>query len=102
MATTPPGRKQRVASRKKAAASGMWCRTSVMTIARRSPDENRASAPAAIKELGYDPSAMLDWFSEREFRMYALGKNGELIPGLSDELAAKGYVDLVFSRTPLV
>jgi hypothetical protein len=39
---------------------------------------------------------------EREFRMYALGKNGELIPGLSDELAAKGYVDLVFSRTPLV
>jgi hypothetical protein len=34
--------------------------------------------------------------------MSSLGKNGELIPGLSDELAAKGYVDLVFSRTPLV
>lgn len=58
--------------------------------------------PAAMKELGYDPSAMLDWFSEREFMMYSLGKNGGLTPGLSDELAAKGYVDLVFSRTPLV
>jgi hypothetical protein len=57
--------------------------------------------PAAMKELGYDPSAMLDWFREREFQMYSLGKNGGLVEGLSDELSAKGYVDLIFSRVPL-
>ena len=57
--------------------------------------------PQALQELGYKPSTLLDWFGEREFRMYSLRKNGELVEGLSDELAAKGYVDLIFSRTPL-
>ena len=57
--------------------------------------------PAAMENLGYDPSAMLDWFRERGFRMYSLGKNGELIDGLSSELAAKGYVDLILSREEL-
>jgi hypothetical protein len=28
--------------------------------------------------------------------------HGELTGGLSDELTTKGYVDLIFSRTPLV
>jgi hypothetical protein len=45
---------------------------------------------------------MLDWFREREFQMYSLGKNGGLVEGLSDELSAKGYVDLIFSRLPLI
>jgi hypothetical protein len=58
--------------------------------------------PDAMKELGYDPLAMLDWFREREFRMYSLGKNGDLVEGLSDELSAKGYVDLIFSQAPLI
>ncbi len=57
--------------------------------------------PAAMEDLGYEPSAMLDWFRERGFRMYSLGKRGELTSGLSDELAAKGYVDLIFSREEL-
>lgn len=57
--------------------------------------------PAAMKDLGYDPSAMLDWFREREFRMYSVGKKGKLTSGLSDELGAKGYVDLIFSREEL-
>ncbi len=58
--------------------------------------------PDAMKDLGYDPSAMLDWFRERGFRMYTLGKNGELMEGLSSELSAKGYVDLIFSQAPLI
>lgn len=33
--------------------------------------------------------------------MYLLGKKGELTSGLSDELAAKGYVELIFSREEL-
>jgi FkbM family methyltransferase len=58
--------------------------------------------PQALEELGYQASSLLDWFREREFQMYSLGKNGELSRGLSDELAQKGYVDLIFSRTDLL
>lgn len=58
--------------------------------------------PQALEELGYKASLLLDWFGEREFQMYSLGKDGELTRGLSDELTAKGYVDLIFSRAPLV
>jgi hypothetical protein len=58
--------------------------------------------PEAMHDLGYDAHAMLDWFQEREFRMYSLGKNGELTKGLSGELAEKGYVDLIFSRGELI
>jgi len=58
--------------------------------------------PEAMHDLGYDAEAMLDWFREREFRMYSLGKKGELTKGLSGELAEKGYVDLIFSRSELV
>ena len=58
--------------------------------------------PQALEELGYEASSLLDWFHEREFQMYSLGKNGDLSRGLSDELAAKGYVDLIFSQAPLI
>jgi FkbM family methyltransferase len=79
------------------------CRGMAATVARQTGAVVAIEyMPAAMKELGYDPSAMLDWFSEREFRMYSLGKNGALVEGLSDELAAEGYVDLIFSRAPLI
>lgn len=57
--------------------------------------------PQALEELGYDAPALLDWFRERQFEMYSLGKRGELTRGLSAELAAKGYIDLIFSRAQL-
>jgi hypothetical protein len=49
--------------------------------------------PAAIKELGCDASAMLDWFSGREFRMYSLRKDGPPsveVSGLEPWIAAIG------------
>ncbi len=52
--------------------------------------------PEAMQDLGYDAGELLDWFQEREFKMYSLGRSGKLTPGLSDELAQKGYVDLIF------
>jgi FkbM family methyltransferase len=58
--------------------------------------------PEAMQDLGYDASALLNWFQEREFKMYSLGRSGKLSPGLSDELAEKGYVDLIFSRDALI
>jgi hypothetical protein len=57
--------------------------------------------PEALEELGFNPPALLDWFRDRKFGMYSLGKDGELTSGLSAELAAKGYVDLIFSRSKL-
>jgi FkbM family methyltransferase len=57
--------------------------------------------PEAMAALGYDPPTLLDWFAEKGFRMYSLGKDGKLVDGLSDELTTKGYVDLIFSRAPL-
>ena len=57
--------------------------------------------PEALEELGYDAPALLEWFRERGFGMYSLGKNGELTRGLSEELAEKGYIDLIFSRSEL-
>jgi FkbM family methyltransferase len=58
--------------------------------------------PEAMTALGYDPHALLDWFSEGGFEMYSLGKRGHLSPGMSSELSQKGYVDLVFSRSHLL
>jgi FkbM family methyltransferase len=79
------------------------CRGMAATIAQQ---PNAAAAieymPEAMRELGYDAQALLDWFSAREFRMYSLGKKGELTKGLSGELVEKGYVDLIFSRSELI
>jgi hypothetical protein len=57
--------------------------------------------PEAMQDLGYDAPSLLNWFWEREFKMYSLGRSGKLTPGLSDELAQNGYVDLIFSREAL-
>jgi FkbM family methyltransferase len=58
--------------------------------------------PEAMQDLGYEAHALLDWFQEREFKMYSLGRNGKLTLGLSDELTQKGYVDLIFSHDALI
>lgn len=57
--------------------------------------------PEALEELGYNAPALLDWFRDRNFGMYSLGKDGELTCGLSADLATKGYIDLIFSRSKL-
>jgi FkbM family methyltransferase len=58
--------------------------------------------PEAMTNLGHAPQELLNWFSERGFRMFSLGKNGDLTSGLSIELEEKGYVDLIFSRNDLL
>jgi FkbM family methyltransferase len=58
--------------------------------------------PQALRELGSEPGLLLDWLRERELQMYSLDKSGHLSRGLSNELAQKGYVDLIFSRTELL
>jgi hypothetical protein len=58
--------------------------------------------PAAIAELGFEPSALLKFFGERGYKFYALTR--EALQPVSDEasiralLGSAGYVDLLFSR----
>ena len=58
--------------------------------------------PEAIAELGFEPSALLKFFSVRGYRFYALTR--EALQSVSDEasirglLGSAGYVDLLFSR----
>jgi FkbM family methyltransferase len=58
--------------------------------------------PEAIAELGFQPSALLKFFSVRGYRFYALTR--EALQSVSDEAAIRGllgsagYVDLLFSR----
>jgi len=44
--TPPPGATQRAASRRKRSASGMWCSTSVIAIARRLASRNGSARPS--------------------------------------------------------
>jgi FkbM family methyltransferase len=78
------------------------CRGMAQTIAQQ-PNASVAIEymPEAMQDLGYDARALLDWFQERKFDMYSLDRSGKLSPGLSDELAQNGYVDLIFSREAL-
>ena len=79
------------------------CRGLAATVAR---EVNASIAveymPEAIIELGYDPLELLDWFSQHDFRMYSLRKNGQLHLGMSSDLTQNGYVDLIFSRAALI
>jgi FkbM family methyltransferase len=58
--------------------------------------------PDAIAELGFEPSALLKFFEQRGYRVYALTR--EALHPVSDEasiralLGSGGYVDLLFSR----
>jgi FkbM family methyltransferase len=58
--------------------------------------------PEAIQHLGYNPPELLNWFTAREFKMYSIGRSGELSPGLHGGLAQDGYVDLIFSREAII
>jgi len=59
-------------------------------------------APEAMSELGFEPAAMLQWLEQRGFRAYTLSRNGRLQPGVPRDFSKAGYVDLLFSRKPIL
>jgi FkbM family methyltransferase len=62
-------------------------------------------APEAMKEMGFDPAALLDFFSAGGFHIHALGHDGKLArvePGSIASLTGqRGYADLVCARRRL-
>ncbi len=62
--------------------------------------------PDSIKELGFEPEKITKFFQDREYFTYVIGKKGNLEIAhhqLINELVKKrGYIDLLFSREPLL
>jgi FkbM family methyltransferase len=52
-------------------------------------------------EMGFDPSKLIDFFVERDFKIYVVHPRGKLSPGLPPAMNDAGYVDLLFSRHPI-
>ncbi|MGF1479234.1 MAG: FkbM family methyltransferase [Cyanophyceae cyanobacterium] len=62
--------------------------------------------PASVEELGFDPEKIIGFFQEREYFMYVLGKQGNLELAreqlVNKLVKQRGYIDLLFSREPLL
>jgi methyltransferase, FkbM family len=58
-------------------------------------------APVAMRNLGFDPSLLIDFLARRGFQIYEVLPKGELSPGIPPDLPDTDYVDLLFSRRPL-
>lgn len=54
--------------------------------------------PSAMRELGFDPSSLIDFFVERDFKIYQVHPRGKLSQGLPSITSDSSYVDLLFSR----
>jgi hypothetical protein len=58
-------------------------------------------APFALRDLGFDPSQLVQFLVARGFNIYHVRPKGVIFPGIPDGLGDTGYVDLLFSRCPL-
>ncbi|MBL8229379.1 MAG: FkbM family methyltransferase [Bryobacterales bacterium] len=76
------------------------CRGAVRTL-ERNPDciVVLEYMPEALKALGVDPPELLAWFGQRGYQVDTLRRDGHISAGFSGEIPARGYVDLVFSRS---
>jgi FkbM family methyltransferase len=54
--------------------------------------------PSAIRELGFEPSNLIDFFVERGFQIYLVHPRGKLTHGMPVAKEDSGYFDLLFSR----
>jgi FkbM family methyltransferase len=58
--------------------------------------------PGAIRELGFEPRALLEWIGERRYCVYILANDGTLRETSTDRIATDRYVDLLLTREKLV
>jgi FkbM family methyltransferase len=57
--------------------------------------------PSAMRDLGFEPSHLIDFLIERDFKVYQIHPRGKLSPGVPDSMNDSSYCDLLFSRTPI-
>jgi FkbM family methyltransferase len=58
-------------------------------------------SPDSMRDLGFQPEDLLDWFRAKGYICYSLHKNGALSQGTPTAPQKGGYCDLVFSRAEL-
>jgi len=54
--------------------------------------------PSAMRELGFEPSDLIDFFAERDFEVYQIHSRGKLSSGVPANMKDSSYCDLLFSR----
>jgi FkbM family methyltransferase len=57
--------------------------------------------PSAMRELGFNPSQLIDFFRERDFAVYLVHRRGKLSQGMPRVVEDSSYFDLLFSRRPI-
>ena len=57
--------------------------------------------PSAMREMGFDPSHLIDFFVQRDFKVYLVHRRGKLTEGLPTVKNDSDYFDLLFSRRPM-
>jgi FkbM family methyltransferase len=57
--------------------------------------------PSAMRELGFDPSQLIDFFAHLGFRVYQILPHGKLSQGMPSTIPDSAYIDLLFSRHPI-
>jgi FkbM family methyltransferase len=57
--------------------------------------------PSAMRELGFEPSHLIDFMIERDFKIYQVHPRGKLSQGMPAITDDSSYIDLLFSRRPL-
>jgi FkbM family methyltransferase len=54
--------------------------------------------PSAMRDLGFEPLQLIDFFVERDFKIYQVSRGGELSQGISAVSKDSAYVNLLFSH----
>jgi FkbM family methyltransferase len=54
--------------------------------------------PSALREMGFEPSDLIDFFVERDFKVFQIHPRGKLSPGIPAAIKDSSYFDLLFSR----
>ena len=57
--------------------------------------------PSAMRELGFEPSHLIDFFIERDFKIYQVHPRGKLSRGIPTNTEDSSYINLLFSCRPL-
>ena len=57
--------------------------------------------PSAIRELGFEPQALLDWIGAQRFTVYVIERGAALHEIATTRIATERYVDLLLTREPL-
>jgi FkbM family methyltransferase len=57
--------------------------------------------PSAMRELGFEPSHLIDFFVDRDFKIYQVHPRGKLSRGVPALVNDASYCDLLFSRSDI-